>query len=386
MSPTPITHKPVTTPKPTTTATPQAPASKPKGPAPREVKDGFEPAPAAGRAPRGTAAGVTGTTGGRPATGPATDPKTPPTFSDVETALKDHKTDDATRDMIASYFAPLDMAQSHEAMQKIRDEGLLDEFVDATVRDVNGKPAADSVKQGVTKILETGKLDVYAETFANTPITVGNYGDGKLQFNPGPPRGIELDEKTLAGFGEQDVANILAHETFHAFSDAHGGDGYSALDEGFGIAAREYAFGTGSYDMAEMVYGTKNFYRDIRKEPDYQFGDFSKADPKLTELLNAFSSEDSSQLNWKDPKMLQAEYTKFWEPLKRDVSWDDWKKAAAQATQDMLAARANGTSPTPALDTTATPVTAPTAPTTTAPPGANPLQQLWDWLSQMLGG
>jgi hypothetical protein len=108
-----------------------------------------------------------------------------------------------------------------------------------------------------------------------------------------------------------------------------------------------------------MVYGTKNWYRDIRNEPDYQFGDFSSADPKLAELMNAFSSRDSSGLAWNNPTQLEAEYQKHWEPLDRS-DHANWPAAAAQATTDMMTERAN---PTPAP--------------------ANPVQQFFDWLGSL---
>src|SRR5262245_13592575 len=47
------------------------------------------------------------------------------TIDDVVDALQDGKTDDATRTMIAGFFEGKGMADSNAAMQRIRDEGLL---------------------------------------------------------------------------------------------------------------------------------------------------------------------------------------------------------------------------------------------------------------------
>ncbi|HVE86388.1 MAG TPA: hypothetical protein VND93_26210, partial [Myxococcales bacterium] len=171
-----------------------------------------------------------------------------------------------------------------------------------------------------------------------------------LQYNPGT-NGVELDTSALAdatkAFGADTPRNVLAHELFHAFSNAHGGDGYSALDEGFGIAAREYAFTDTSYNLAEMVYGTMKAYRD-GGDSGYQFGDFSKADPKLRELMGAFASRDRSQLAWNNPTQLQAEYTKYFEPLTRSYSnWNQWLADVETATRQMLADRAANRVPRP---------------------------------------
>ncbi|HZN95543.1 MAG TPA: hypothetical protein VFB81_22680, partial [Myxococcales bacterium] len=272
----------------------------------------------------------------------------------------------ATRTMIATYFAPLSMAESTVAMNRIRTEGLVEEFVDATARDVNGDPVAQEVKDGLVEIMNSGRLDVYAETLATVPISVGDYG-GALQFDPNPPKGVELDRATLAGLSATDVRNVLAHEIFHAFSDAHGGDLYSALDEGFGIAVREYAFSDATYNVAEMVYGTYKNYRDISGVADYPMGDYSGADPKLQELMNALSSRDSSQIAWNNPTQLQSDYDTFFAGLNRNQDFNTWKAEADQAAADMVAAR------------TANPAPA-------APPPSNPVQQLWDWLTGLFGG
>jgi hypothetical protein len=264
----------------------------------------------------------------------------PPTIDAITDKLKAGDTSDATRTMIGDYFAPLNMADSKAAMDKIREQQLLPQFIDAAARDANGKPVTPEVKAGLQVMMNTGKLDVYAETLARTPITVGTFadkdGNPALQY-VGKKEGIQLDQRALSGQDAQGVANILAHETFHAFSDAHGGQGYTALDEGLGIAAREYAFSDKDYNLSEMVYGTKNFYRDKRNEPNYQLGDFSKADPKLKELMGAFASRDYSHLAFNNPTQLQSEYQTYWKPLDRNR--DDWSDAAVQATAQMLAGR-----------------------------------------------
>jgi hypothetical protein len=256
-------------------------------------------------------------------------------------ALRSGKTDDATRQMIADYFKPLGMADSHATMEKIRNEGLLDNFLDATVRDEHGNPPSDQLKDGLRRLMETGRLDVYAETLATTTISMGDY-DG-LYYQPSK-KGVFLDETQVGD--TQNLANILAHELFHAFNDAHGGP-HGALNEGMGIAAREFAFTDGQYNLAEMVYGTKNFYRDFNNQPDYPIGNVRNADPKLMELLNAFGARDSSLLAWQNPAQMEREYKEFFEPINRNQDWNSWLAAVNQATQDMLAARGENVVPQP---------------------------------------
>jgi len=350
------------TPKPASTTVPKsAPSTKPLTASIH--KDSFSAAAGTGHTAAATAAKLGSTT----RVAQAGTPGAAPTIDDVVDALKGGKTDEATRTMIATYFTPLSMAESTAAMDRIRAEGLVEELVDATARDVNGDPVTAEVKTALVEIMSSGRLDVYAETLATVPISVGNYGSNVLQFDPNPPKGVELDQATLAGLSATDVRNVLAHEIFHAFSDAHGGDLYSALDEGFGIAVREYAFTDAPYNVAEMVYGTYKNYRDIGGVTTYPMGDYGGADPKLTELMNALSSRDSSQIAWNNPTQLQSDYDTFFAGLNRNQDFNTWKAEADQAAADMVAAR------------TANPAPA-------APPPSNPVQQFWDWLTGLFGG
>lgn len=274
------------------------------------------------------------------------------TEAQVLDALRSGKTDDATRALVADYFKTQDLAGSHATMEKIRAEGLLDTFLRATVRDSDGNPPGDALMAGLTRCMETGRLDVYAETLATTAINVGDY-EGKLEFRPGE-NAVVLDQNSLGD--TQDLADILAHELFHAFAQAHGGggDSYGAVNEGFGIAAREYAFTDGDFNLAEMVYGTKSFYRDFKGQPDFPLGDMKNADPKLREFLEAMADRDSSQLAWDDPAQLKREYDVYFQPIDRDQDWGTWLSAVDDATRRMLSAR------------------------------GKPAQQILDWLGSLL--
>lgn len=256
------------------------------------------------------------------------------TETQVLDALRVGNTDDATRTMIADYFKAQDMAGSHATMEKIRNEGLLDTFIQATVRDSDGNPPGAELTAGLTRCMETGRLDIYAETLATTAINVGDY-EGKLEYRPAD-NAVVLDQNSIGD--TESLGNILAHELFHAFADDHGG-GYGAINEGFGIAAREYAFQDGDYNLAEMVYGTKNYYRDYNGQPDYPIGDMQGADPKLTEFLTAMAGRDSSQLAWDKPEQLQREYDVYFRPINRAQDWNTWLAAVDDATRRMQDAR-----------------------------------------------
>ncbi|MEJ7730796.1 MAG: hypothetical protein WKG00_16455 [Polyangiaceae bacterium] len=277
----------------------------------------------------------------------------------IADALLAGDTSDAARARIAAYFGPLGVNGSQAAMQGIRDAGLLDTFLDTTLRDAQGKPVDARVRAAVEQMMETGRLDVYAETLATTPVTVYDpkdptfaYANGNHHFTGGNggsvPRGVYFNQEALAntfgaaapGTPEYDAAvsslsATMAHEVFHAYNDAHGGPN-GAVNEGMGIAAIQYAYTDGEYDIAEMIYGTKNFYRDKLGDPKYPLT-AGTGDAELTAFLAQLASRDSSDVAYGDQATLDAEYQAYWAGLDRNDP--NWAALAEKATRDMLAAR-----------------------------------------------
>jgi hypothetical protein len=269
---------------------------------------------------------------------------------------------DDVRDAIHDYFEPLALDGSTAAMDAIRDAGLLDSFLAATLRDRWGNDVDPRVLDATRTLMATGRLDVYAETLASKPISL--YDPDSLFFRDRggnhhywpqdsflSPAGIYLNADVLAdqfgtlapGTADYDaevteLAKTLAHEVYHAFNADHGGP-QGAVNEGLGIAAIPYAFGDDDYDMAEMIYGTKNFYRDNWDQPDYPLEAVGSADAELTELIEAFAVRDASQVAWDDQEQLEREYAEYWEPIDRDRPWAEWEADADQATEDMLDGR-----------------------------------------------
>lgn len=264
--------------------------------------------------------------------------------------LRAGRTDEAFRSRLHRSFAALDMDGSHTVMEAIRQEGLLDPFLHATLRDADGNPVDPRIHDGMREMMETGRLDIYAETLASTSFNVhdpdtSGRAPHPAAFYPGEDA-IYFTEDKLGRTDSEGIAKTLAHEIFHAFQHDHGGTS-GALNEGFGVAASNYAFTDDDYSLAEMVYGTKNWKRDQNGDADYPLGSYENADPKLTELLEALSGRDRSQLAWRDPDQLEQEYEDFWEPYDRfeDADGDgeaDWSQpggSAETAEAQMLAAR-----------------------------------------------
>lgn len=248
--------------------------------------------------------------------------------------VRDGQADDATRDALGAHFAGLSVAESKEAMDAIRAEGLLDDLLHATLRDEHGDPVDPRMHEAARQMMETGRLDAYAETLATSSFNVFTPGPDDIanpHFRPGT-NGVYIPEAVA---DSPTLHETLTHETFHAFSHAHGSS-ISSIDEGFGIGVIHYAFTDDDYSLAEAVYGTKNFYRDYLSNGRFPLGDMSGADPKLRELLGDIAERDRSQLAWDDPDQLQWDYFKHWKDYSRSEDADgngipDWSQAGGHA-------------------------------------------------------
>ncbi len=294
----------------------------------------------------------------------------PPEVQEVVDLVKTGTVDDATRTALGDAFEAMDGPTSHAAMEAIRAEGLQDTFLDQVLRDENGNAVDPRIKTAVGDMMSTGRLDVYAETLAKTsysvhdPAVSGRPADP--HFNPGD-NGVFFTDAQL---NDPNLKNTMAHETFHAFSEAHGGPGYSAMDEGLGISVIHYAYENGTYSTAEAVYGTANFYRDSGRDSSYPMGSFRDADPKLAGFLDDIQARDRSGLDWRDDARTAREYAQHWEKHDRFADGDgngmaDWAQPgglAEQAEAEMIAARS--------------------AP---PPPAKSPGEQLVDWVKGLFG-
>jgi hypothetical protein len=283
----------------------------------------------------------------------------PRTLEQVIEGLQAGRTDDAFRDGVAELFGPMTMDQAHDAMQQIRDLGLQRQLIDSVVRDSEGNQADARIRDGIETMLNTGKVDFFVGQLASDSFTVFDgavHDTGDPHFwgaAESPERGVYIPVGRANDTAE--LPRTLVHEIFHAYASDHGSAG-GALEEGMGISLIHYAYGETPYNMAEAVYGTKNWYRDSRDPATGQptngniaMGDFSNADAQLREVLEALSVDDESHLAWDDNARLQREYRQFWMNQDRfgppstrpnaPYPNDDWFTAVPKMTQDMLDAR-----------------------------------------------
>jgi hypothetical protein len=343
----------------------QLDARRESSPGPRSPGPRAEPT-AGNAAPRatGAAAGPHATTAAT-----ATPTSYPPEVQEVVDLVKTGTVDDATRTALADKFKAMDGDTSHAAMEAIRAEGLQDTFLDQVLRDENGKAVDPRIKTAVSDMMNTGRVDVYAETLASTSFNMHDPAVSGRLSDPHFDAGDNGLYFTDAQLNDPNLKSTMVHETFHAFSNHHGGPTYSAMDEGLGISAIHYAYENGTYSTAEAVYGTANYYRDDNRDPNYPMGSFQNADPKLAGFLDDIQARDRSGLDWRNDKQIVSDYTQFWEKHHRFEDADknglrDWEQPgglAEQAEAEMIAAR--------------------TAP----PPPKGAVESFFDWVKGWLG-
>ncbi len=262
------------------------------------------------------------------------------TVEDLILALLAEETCDGFREAVGELFDPMNMDQSHDAMEAIREAGLQRELLEALLLDEDGNPTDSELLDAVEALMNTGNLDFYIDAFARNsfqffdPATDETASDDN-HFDPGRD-GVFLNTDLWDGVDAE--LETVAHEWFHAYNDLHG-DIDGALNEGFAMAIGQWALGTDSYNLAEKIYGTKNWKRDLNGDGDYALGDAAVADGELREILEAIAERDISDIAWDDATRLASDYRDFWEGQNRFPD-ADWWPFVDEATADMLKAHA----------------------------------------------
>ncbi len=272
------------------------------------------------------------------------------TVEDVIEALQNGQTDEGFREAVGDLFEPLDMDESHEAMEAIREAGLQRELLEALLLTEDGDPVDSELVDAVERLLDTGNLDFYIDAFARYSFQFFDPDEDETasddnHFDPNRD-GVFLNEDLWDGIDAE--LETVAHEWFHAYNELHG-DIDGAMNEGFAMAIGQWALGQDSYNLAEKIYGTKNWKRDSDGNEDYPLGDATVADAELREILEAIAERDISDVAWDDASRLQRDYQDFWESQNRFPS-DEWWPFVEEATAEMLkmhAAEDNRYPPTP---------------------------------------
>lgn len=110
-------------------------------------------------------------------------------------SLRSGERGDAIRRSFHDHFLPLGMRGAREAMERIRRAGLLDAFLAAVLRSESGGEVDPTLREGVRILMETGRLDVFAELRAIVSRCGagrrprGGRGPGGRRSRCGPGRG-----------------------------------------------------------------------------------------------------------------------------------------------------------------------------------------------------
>ena len=217
----------------------------------------------------------------------------------------------------------LTVAESTEVMDYVRSQNKRWRFVNSML-DVGDGATRNEVVARWVEAINTKLVDFQIETLTYTEFVEVEgcfcfFADGR----------VSLD------YSNTDIGrDVLMHETNHAFNHRHGLGGLSALNEGFSIAIGQQP---GERNIAETVYGTVLFYRDIGivgLPRDLPMGDTSQADAKLRDQVAVLMEGDISTINWNNSAEVDDIFNRFWVQLDRDVDFStEWLPQAELATQ-----------------------------------------------------
>lgn len=225
------------------------------------------------------------------------------------------------RELLRTPLKQLSVAESTELMDAVRKAGKVSALVSALI-DI--RPSAvnpSKLKSAWSDVLSSGKLDFMVEV-----LTYVDYNSDEGTYCSGTS--VHIYDYGLD-------PGVLIHESYHAFNDVHGVDGINGLNEGSGItAAKIYA--SGWKNLAETIFGTVLYYRDIGipgYPKDIPFGDANAYDAKGRDALRSLMSVDESKIDWFSTSRVKTLFDLFWKRLDRNVGWSKWESDARAATQ-----------------------------------------------------
>lgn len=175
------------------------------------------------------------------------------------------------------------------------------------------------------EILWSQRMDFFFETLLYTKYVSTNLG-------------------TVYYSGKVDIYDYAAvaiehfiHETCHSFNEFHGrpmaiGPGWN---EGSAIALAKYFRQGERINLAETVFGTILYYRDIglKGYPRIiSIGNTNDYDQKGKEFVYWLMQRDISGVNWFDSREVNNVFCKYWNPLNRNIPWEEWLIMADAAT------------------------------------------------------
>jgi len=235
---------------------------------------------------------------------------------------------DARRERAAALLAPLSLAEISAEMDTVRQQEAVPALLEAIVATRPNCRTPQALKRRWRDLL-SGKghaplgIDYMVETLAH------------VAFDSEHPSCYIHPVIHIHDYAET-LPHTLIHETYHGFNARHGLGGGHALNEGTAIAIFKHFLGD-EVNLAETIFGTVNFYRDIGIEGyprRFPIGDPWEADEKGREALRYLMAADVSGIDWFDGELVATIYRRFWKRLNRNVDFfARWLPAAERATE-----------------------------------------------------
>ncbi|MBI4347436.1 MAG: hypothetical protein HY553_11310 [Elusimicrobia bacterium] len=218
----------------------------------------------------------------------------------------------------------LSLEEARAFMDAVRAQKLVRPLVNALLALSQSARNAHALTDEWVRVLEGGRADFLVEVL--TYVEYASTGVGTVYF-PG--------RDTVDIYDYDAAVGAVVHESCHGFMDEHGLEGNAVgLNEGFCIALPKY-IESGQGDIAEAVFGTVLFYRDVglRGYPtQVAIGDANTLDAKGQAVARFLMRHDPSGIDWFDARGVRCLYDRVWSKLDRDVEWNAWLSSVDQAT------------------------------------------------------
>ncbi|MBI4424190.1 MAG: hypothetical protein HY554_10710 [Elusimicrobia bacterium] len=228
----------------------------------------------------------------------------------------------ANRRGLRKALTGLSLEEAKRFMDAVRAAGLVRPLVEALTLAERAQ-RRDALVDRWVEVFSEPRADFLIE--ALTYVEYASSDAGTVYF-PG--------SRTVDIYDYAKAKDAIVHESCHGFMHEHRLDFAGVgLNEGLCIALPKH-IDTGYGDIAEAVFGTVLYYRDVGISGyprAVAIGDANTLDAKGQSVVELLMEQDPSPIDWFNPRQLQCLYDRVWSRQNRNVAWDAWLAAVKRA-------------------------------------------------------
>lgn len=220
----------------------------------------------------------------------------------------------------------LDPVDSLAFMDVIRSADRVRHLVRALLLVKPNAVNPDAIEDKLVEVFSRPKADFLIELL--TYVSYDSNNKGRVYFPNS--RTVDMEDYFQA-------RDAIVHESCHGFMHMHGNP-TTGFNEGLCIALPKYINGD-KVDIAETVYGSVLYYRDVKLEgysTNVPIGNLDRLDDKARVMVRMLMAHDASRIDWFNKHEVQCHFDRIWFRLDRKYGqkdWDGWLRSVDEAVE-----------------------------------------------------